>query len=69
MPFGGFFIRGSDFMAAEGYKRKLTTMLSADLEGYLSLNGDTSQGSVILLHGVLVPRNRSGLGLGPGEEY
>lgn len=43
-------------------------IIYADLDGHLGLNGDPSQGTVILRHGVLFPRNRSGLGFYPGEE-
>jgi adenylate cyclase len=46
MPFGGFFVWGGDLMSTEGYKRKLTTMLSADVAGYSRLMGEDEAATV-----------------------
>jgi adenylate cyclase len=43
---GGFFIRGGDPMATQGYKRKLTTVLSADVAGYSRLMGEDEAATV-----------------------
>jgi adenylate cyclase len=45
-PVGGFSISGGDLMATEGYKRKLTTMLSADVAGYSRLMGEDEAATV-----------------------
>jgi len=37
---GGFFIWGGDLMAEEKFRRKLTAILSADVERYSRLMGD-----------------------------
>jgi hypothetical protein len=34
-PFGGFSFWGGDSIAADKFKRRLTAILSADVEGYL----------------------------------
>ena len=59
MPFGGFCILGGDSIATENFKRKLTTILSADVENYSRLmdkdedatvrSQDTHRGEMISL--------------------
>ncbi len=39
-PFGGFFVWGVDPVNTEEFKRKLTAILSADVEGYSRLMGE-----------------------------
>ena len=39
-PCGGFFVWGGDPMTEESFKRKLTAILSADVEGYSRLMGE-----------------------------
>jgi adenylate cyclase len=45
-PFGGFFIWGGDPMATEDFKRKLTAILSADVEGYSRLMGEDEDSTI-----------------------
>jgi adenylate cyclase len=38
--------KGGAFMAEEGFKRKLTAIISADVEGYSRLMGDDEESTV-----------------------
>jgi hypothetical protein len=40
-PFGGFCIFGGNAMSAEGFRRKLLAILSADVVGYSRPMGNT----------------------------
>ena len=44
--FGGFCFWGGDPKTTEGYKRKLTTVLSADMEGYSGLMREDEEATV-----------------------
>jgi adenylate cyclase len=43
---GGFFIWGGDLMAEEKFRRKLTAILSADVEGYSRLMGEDEDATI-----------------------
>jgi len=45
-PFGGFCISGGDPMSAEEFKRRLTAILSADVEGYSRLMREDEEATV-----------------------
>jgi adenylate cyclase len=45
-PFGGFFVWGVDPVNTEEFKRKLTAILSADVEGYSRLMGEDEDATV-----------------------
>jgi adenylate cyclase len=45
-PFRGFCVLGGDLMNQEEFKRKLTAILSADVEGYSRLMGEDEDGTI-----------------------
>ena len=45
-PIGGFYILGSDPVTEESFKRKLTAILSADVEGYSRLMGEDEDATI-----------------------
>jgi adenylate cyclase len=45
-PFGGFCVLGGDPVTTEEFKRKLTAILSADVEGYSRLMGEDEDGTI-----------------------
>ena len=50
-PFGGFCIAGGSPMSTDGFKRKLSAILSADVAGYSRLMGEDESATVRTLTG------------------